>query len=72
MLSKKHPWAYLVTLTCGIIYFVLGLIGVQIILHVSSSNMSHDEDEIYAGRLFSDALYHELSKELFSEKLDSC
>lgn len=56
MLSKKHPWAYLVTLTCGIIYFVLGLIGVQIILHVSSSNMSHDEDEIYAGRLFSDAL----------------
>ena len=56
MLFKKHPWAYQVTLTCGIIlmlrialewyirsfvalnniYLVLGLIGVQIILPVSS------------------------------------
>ena len=45
MLFKKHPWAY----------FVLGLIGVQIILPVSSSNISHNEDEIGAERLFPDA-----------------
>ena len=37
---------------------------------VSSSNKGLDEDETGAERLFPDALYHELSKETFWEKLD--